>query len=161
MPFECKGVCATHKNIYITRNPLNIIGIDVYKCSICNLFVRIKNVIKNSLFKIKNRCACCNSKFDTKAKKKLCKCGCGELLPNRKNKNGVLDYKKGHAGSAKIPIESRKCATLNCSYVTKKFYRNNLNQNVCEYCYKKNKRLKKRIGSVLSIYYLSYGIIPI
>lgn len=113
MPFRCKGVCDTHPDIYTTKKYRSKVGRDSFYCSICEKFVKIKNIIKNI-------CLCCKARFRKKSvsdrqNKKYCKCGCGERINKFDSRGDERFYKQGH-NFRNPKKEDRKC--LKCDNYT-------------------------------------------
>lgn len=118
MAMNCKGLCSIHPELFVNNRPQFKIGDNVYFCKLCDKYVEIKQIIKNSLFKFKNKCVCCKAKFRMKTSRssrqnrKYCKCGCGERIykTNRYSRNNfyILNHDK-----IKKEIKDRKCIKCN------------------------------------------------
>ena len=165
MPFTCKGLCDIQIVLY-KKLSFQKIGTEVYLCKICDKCVEIKDIIKNSLFKIKNRCICCNAKFRVKSrsKRKLCRCGCGEIINRVDNLGREKTYIKGHNWRLK-KCPKRRCVICDTSDTQKskcrgmifpswhKFHMNFL----CHNCYNKKLYYFKKLKNLFKE--LNYSVI--
>ena len=173
---ECKNVCSSHKDIFVNKNKTLLLGIDVYFCKACNIFIKFKEILTNFVNTIfhkqlkKYRCACCSTKLRVKSQRKKtkdnklkirCGCGCGELI----NKVGVrgtpVKYKHNHHTRRDQEIAERTCLFCNSN-------KTELNKNenktprwfkyehgyLCKSCYGKLKYREKKIKNLKKISYL-------
>ena len=127
MPMNCKGLCECHPKIFINHRPGFQIGKNVFFCKLCHKYIEIKELIKNELFKIKNKCICCKAKFRAKksktarSHKQFCKCGCGCKLDKLDSVGRNHSYIHGHNRRIKN-IHDRKCGK--CDKNTTAFFKN-------------------------------------
>lgn len=89
---NCKGLCETHPDIFMKNRKGKKIGQSVYYCKLCAKYVKITQVIKNTLFKLKNKCICCKARFrigKSRQKQKKCiKCNNSNTLFTKNNRYG-------------------------------------------------------------------------
>lgn len=95
MSLNCKGLCESHPNIFMKNRKSKKIGESVYYCKLCAKYVKITQIIKNTLFKLKNKCICCKARFRIgklsrqKQKQKKCiKCNNFNTLFTKDNRYG-------------------------------------------------------------------------
>lgn len=126
---ECKMVCQKHTSIFINKNQTIKLGIDVYFCKACNMYLKFKEILTNFIntvfhIKIKKlRCGCCSNKLRvTLRRKKLrenrlkikCACGCGELIKSIGVRGTPVRFKHNHH-TRNPSIEERTCLFCNSS----------------------------------------------
>ena len=121
----CKNICRYHSDIFVHNNKKNRLGIEVYYCRACNIFIKIKEILNHlNIFKKfkKGFCDCCGHRLRMKARTKKqknklwrkfrgktaphykpelhkrikCKCGCGLELDLVNKWYDRCNYIKGH-----------------------------------------------------------------
>ena len=171
MPFICKGLCESDPNLF-EKDRSRKIGIEVYFCRLCDKYIKIKDIIANSLFKVKNRCACCNAKFRVKKSrvsrqnKIYCKCECGERIDKVDKYDGSPKfYLRGHCNRIKN-ITKRKCSickkntkgfTKYGSPKWKKYTINSIKYYLCATCYQRKNYHTNKLKNLFKE--LNYSVI--
>jgi hypothetical protein len=132
MGYICKDVCRQQHSpqIFVNNSKKDRLGIDVYYCRACNIFIKFKEILIyfiNTIFHKtlkKLRCGCCGAKLRVKLRPKRlrekrkttlikCKCGCGgKIKPFDQNKRPRY-YIKNHGHRKLEEILNRKCLFCN------------------------------------------------
>ena len=61
MPYQCKGLCERYcKNGTVTKGHRSLYDVGFFRCSICNTFLTIQYIKKDS--SCRNYCLCCGCK---------------------------------------------------------------------------------------------------
>lgn len=174
MPSICKCLCQQKTDIFVNKSKTNLLGIDVYYCRACNIYIKFKIILTNFINTIfhkqlqKLRCGCCSNKLRTTLRRKIlkenrenkyikCACGCGELRPPRcdhDKKGTTRKYIKNHHHRKLLEIANRHC--LFCNGTKTSLNRNALQTPIwyryehgylCNKCYINNKRGRIKINN--------------
>lgn len=163
MGSTCKNVCQRHTNIFVQNSKSHRLGIDVYFCRTCNIFIKISEVVKNFINTIfykrlqKYRCACCNVKLRVKLRPKRlrlrregdvvkCACGCGEFIKKIGVGGKLVRFKKNHH-TRNNDIINRKCVICNSQKTplnrnenkTPKWFKYEPYGFICQRCFSREK----------------------
>lgn len=174
---NCKGFCEAHPDLFIKQKPSLKIGKDVYFCKLCEKYVEIKQIIKNALFKFKNKCVCCKARFRVKqsissrSNRQFCKCGCGQKL-DKLDKHGRKrrGYINNHDKRKSKEMEKRKCHKCNTQNTTQNKHNDTGNVYplwhpfgkigfLCHNCYMGNRRRIEKIKKLFAELNYSFVVI--